>query len=258
MEDAAREGSSCPCSSPREDEERSRGNVSVAERRSAPPLDPGTRGDRYQVVVHVDAAVLADPSAPGRSVLEGIGGVSAETSRRLACDGALVPMVHAADGGILDVGRRTRAVSPALRRALTHRDGGCCFPGCDSRLCDAHHIEHWAEGGETKLDNLVLLCRRHHRAVHEEGFRIELDAAEEPRFLRPDGRELPGAPAPPPVLPPTPPSRPSHGRFSALEEWLSGRGIEIDPEALYPRWSGDRLDLGYAIEVLRGGEGGEG
>ena len=67
-------------------------------------------------------------------------------------------MTHDDTGRVLDVGRKTRAVSPALRRALEYRDGGCRFPGCGLTFCDAHHVEHWADGGETKLDNLVLLC----------------------------------------------------------------------------------------------------
>src|SRR6202047_1597979 len=96
--------------------------------------------------------------------------VSAKPSRRLACDSARVVMRHAADGRVLDVGRRTRAISPGLRRALEHRDGGCRFPGCGRRWCDAHHVEAWADGGATSLANTLLLCRRHHRAVHEGGF----------------------------------------------------------------------------------------
>jgi hypothetical protein len=151
-------------------------------------LDPGTRGDRYQVVVHVDAEALPAGSECGESALEDGQHVSAETSRRLACDAARVDMLHGPDGSILDVGRRTRTVPPALRRALAHRDGGCRFPGCGLRLCDAHHMEHWADGGATRLDNLVQLCRRHHRAVHEEGFTVELLEGGEARFRRPDGR----------------------------------------------------------------------
>ncbi len=74
-------------------------------------------------------------------------------------------MRHSDDGAVLDVGRRTRTVPPSIRRALLARDGTCRFPGCISRRCDAHHIEHWLDGGETSLGNLVLLCRRHHRSV---------------------------------------------------------------------------------------------
>ena len=98
--------------------------------------------------------------------------VSAETSRRLSCDASVVPMHHDADGAVLDVGRKTRTVPPSIRRALQARDHTCRFPGCTARRCDAHHVEHWVDGGATSLDNLVLLCRRHHRAVHEGGFEL--------------------------------------------------------------------------------------
>src|SRR2546427_252183 len=93
-------------------------------------IDPGTSRERYQVVVHVDAPVLADPDAPGQSVLEDGTHVPAETSRRLACDATRVVMRHDADGHVTEVGARTRTIPPALRRALQHRDRGCCFPGC--------------------------------------------------------------------------------------------------------------------------------
>ncbi|HEV3455479.1 MAG TPA: DUF222 domain-containing protein, partial [Thermoanaerobaculia bacterium] len=170
----------------------------VAESALASGLDPGTRGARYQVVVHVDAEVLSaggEGSEGGSSWLADGTHVSAETSRRLACDSARVVMLHATDGEVLDVGRRTRAISPGLRRALEHRDGGCRFPGCGLKLCDAHHVEHWAAGGKTSLANTLLLCRRHHRAVHEEGFSMELAPNGGARFYRPDGLPLPEAPA---------------------------------------------------------------
>ena len=83
-------------------------------------------------------------------------------------------MTHGPAGSVLDVGRKTRQISPALRRALSERDRGCRFPGCtNQRYVDGHHIRHWANGGETKLDNLVELCRLHHRLIHEDGFRME-------------------------------------------------------------------------------------
>ena len=134
-------------------------------------LDRGTRGDRYQVVVHVDAAGLSADDPPGVSVLEGRR-VPAGTSRRIACDASRVVMTHDARGRVLDVGRKHRVIPPTLRRALAHRDTTCQFPGCDRTCCDAHHLRHWADGGETGLANLVLLCRRHHRSVHEEGYRV--------------------------------------------------------------------------------------
>ena len=178
-----------------------------------------------------------------QTVLDEAGGihVSAETARRLACDAATVSMRHGPGGEILDVGRRTRTISPALRRALAARDRQCRFPGCGNVRCDAHHLEHWADGGRTALDNLVLLCRRHHRAVHEEGFRVTIDAAGNVQFLRPDGRPLAEAPPAPawtgPALQPT-------------DDNLAAAGIEIGADTATPSWRGERLDLHYAMNVL--------
>ena len=111
----------------------------------------------------VTAAPISPPAPPvgSQTVLDEAGGihVSTETARRVACDAARVTMLHGPGGEILDVGRRTRTVSPALRRALAARDRQCRFPGCGNRRCDAHHVAHWADGGRTALDNLVLLCR---------------------------------------------------------------------------------------------------
>ena len=118
-------------------------------------IDPGAPGERYQVVVHVDAPTLADPEAPGQSVLESGEHVSAETSRRLACDASRVVMQHARDGRVVEVAARTRTIPPALRRALHHRDHGCRFPGCGVRFGQGHHIRHWAQGGPTTLSNLA-------------------------------------------------------------------------------------------------------
>jgi hypothetical protein len=149
-------------------------------------------------------------------------------------------MRHEADGTVLDVGRRTRTVRPALRRALAHRDRGCRFPGCGLALCDHHHLRHWADGGETKLDNLVRLCRRHHRAVHE-GFTVERMAGGELRFFRPDGRELVAAPPLPRVraesLPPL------------TAQWMRD-GIPLDGDWNEPSWDGGPVDLGWAIDYL--------
>ena len=158
-------------------------------------LDPGAPGERYQVVVHVDAAALADPDQPGQSVLEDGARVSAETSRRLACDASRVVMRHDEDGRTLEVGARTRTIPPALRRALHHRDQGCRFPGCGLPFGQGHHVRHWAQGGPTTLSNLALLCRRHHRAVHEEGYQVDRQPDGALQFRRPDGRPLPGGPA---------------------------------------------------------------
>ena len=143
------------------------------------------------------AAQATDLDA-GRAVIKQAGGLHLGTAaaRRVACDAGLVALRHGVDGEVLDVGRRTRTVPTALRRALHDRDDGQCqFPGCNSRHCDAHHVVHWADGGDTRLRNLVLLCRFHHRAVHEEGFQVNSDADGQFRFLRPDGVPLPAQPA---------------------------------------------------------------
>src|SRR5262249_55098027 len=114
-------------------------------------IDPGASGERYQVVVHIDAPVLADADAAGQSVLDGGTRVSAETSQRLACDASRVVMRHDPEGRVVEVGARTRTIPPALRRALHHRDHSCRFPGCSCRFVQGHHIHHWARGGPTKL-----------------------------------------------------------------------------------------------------------
>ena len=228
--------------------------VRVAEAALAGGLDRGTRGDRYQVVLHVDAAALADPSRPGVSMLDGER-VPAGTSRRLACDCATVTMVHGEDGSVLDVGRRTRTIPPAIRRALDHRDGGCRFPGCHSKHCEAHHVEHWANDGETKLGNLLNLCHHHHGVVHEGGFTVELLATGEARFFTPDGRRVEEAPAFPTL----------HERGLAAcwdgVQRMSGRdrAIAIDLEKTIPPWGPRQrgVDLEGAVPYLRGLGGGK-
>lgn len=163
-------------------------------------MNPGSGGERYQVVVHVDAAVLADADAPGQTVAEGAR-VAAETAQRLACDATRVVMRHDADGQITEVGARTRTIPPALRRALEHRDRGCRFPGCGSRFGQGHHIRHWAHGGPTTLSNLATLCRRHHRAVHEDGYQVTREADGALSFQTPWGGLLAVVPTPPQCRP---------------------------------------------------------
>ncbi len=234
-----------PATEPSAEQRRADALGLVAESALAAGLDPGSRGDRYQVVVHVDAEALPADGESGSSWLADGTRVSAETCRRLACDSALVAMRHGAEGRVLDVGRRTRAISPGLRRALEHRDGGCRFPGCGSRLCDAHHIEHWADGGETSLANTLLLCRRHHRAVHEEGFTMELTPGGEALFYRPDGRPLPAAPAMPAI--PVTAGEP----IPALVARLARQGVAVHAKETLPTWDGGPVDYAWAIDALR-------
>ncbi len=204
-------------------------------------LDPGAPGERYQVVVHVDAPALADPDQPGQSVLEGGTHVSAETSRRLACDAGRVIMRHDQDGRLLQVGARTRTIPPALRRALQHRDRGCRFPGCGLAVGEGHHVRHWAEGGPTTLSNLALLCRRHHRAVHEEGYTLDPQPDGTLSFRRPDGRPLPDVP--PRVAVPDDPVQALRARHRA-------QGLHLHARTTCPGWLGEHLDVGWAIDVL--------
>jgi hypothetical protein len=154
----------------------------------------GSRAERYQVMLHVDAGTLEEEGEPGRSELDDGTRVTAVTSRRIACDAGLVPIGHGDDGGVVGAGARKRTVPPSVRRALEARDRGCRFPGCGLRFTDAHHVKHWADGGETTLRNLVLLCRRHHRAVHEGGVRVCLAGKGQVVFFTPRGRALLGAP----------------------------------------------------------------
>jgi hypothetical protein len=204
-------------------------------------LDPGAPGERYQVVVHVDAQVLADPDQPGQSVLDGGARVSAETSQRLACDASRVVMQHDTDGRLLEIGARTRTIPPALRRALNHRDRGCRFPGCGVRFAEGHHLHHWAHGGPTTLSNLALLCRRHHRAVHEEGYQVARGPDGMLRFRRLDGRPLPEVPSPAPV-----PRKP----VEALRVAHESQGLRLNARTACAGWLGERLDVGWAIDVL--------
>ena len=222
------------------------------------------RADRFQVVVHVEASKLREVSESREAGPEGTSpplpwplGVPAGTSpfaRRLACDAGVVVLTRDAGGRVLDVGRRRRTVPPAIRRALEFRDrGGCRFPGCGCRFTDAHHIRHWADGGETKLDNLVLLCRRHHRMVHEGGFRVEMTESGEDggedggksavRFVCPDGRVIWPVPETPHL-----PADPVHELMGENAD----RGMVPDEWTATPLWNGDSLDYGLAIDMLRG------
>ncbi|MDJ0909856.1 MAG: DUF222 domain-containing protein [Woeseiaceae bacterium] len=203
----------------------------------------GNSADRYQVIVHVrDQGTVSDDSENGRQTQEDLGdaayledgpGVTAETSRRLACDCSVVRVVENDDGEPLNIGRKSRSIPPAIRRALKLRDGGCRFPGCNhKRFVDGHHIEHWANGGETSLDNLVLLCRHHYRLVHEGGYGCERRADGEIVFTAPDETVLPEFVRLPPL------EKAAYERFeremratdlgTCIPEWRAGETIDWD------------------------------
>ena len=194
--------------------------------------------DTHQIVVRVAAETLRDRAA-GSCEFEHGPSMAAETARRLACDASVVELIENDDGEPLNVGRKTRTISAPLRRVLKARDKGCRFPGCGLPFGQGHHIRHWAHGGPTKLSNLTMLCRRHHRAVHEEGYQVERDADGELVFRRPDGRPLPEVPATPTV--PAAPCDTLRARNEALH---------LHARTAMPSWSGERLDVGYAVGVL--------
>ena len=191
---------------------------------------PGT--DRQQIVVHVAAETLRDRTA-GCCEFEQGPSMAAETARRLSCDACVVALIEDDDGEPLNVGRKTRTISAPLRRFLNARDKGCRFPGCaNSRYVDAHHIKHWANGGETKPSNLLSLCRFHHRAVHEGGFRIEILDDGAFRFVKPNGAAIDS------VMP---------GYTQPLGDC---RRLPAATHSAVTRWRGERMDYGLGVDVL--------
>lgn len=209
-------------------------------------------GDRCTVHLHTDINTLRAAGDGAEAELASGGCVSAETSRRLACDCGVVGWLEKAGGhshdhshdnahkNALNVGRRTRSIPPAIRRALNRRDGGCRFPGCTARHhVDAHHIRHWADGGETRLDNLLLLCRHHHRLVHEGGYTLELNTTGKPVFAGPNGKLIPSGP-----------DTRLCGNVFALTTANRREEIEIGPRTIIPRWYGDKMDDAMAVQGL--------
>jgi hypothetical protein len=150
-------------------------------------------------------------------------------------------MQHDEDGNVVEVGARTRTIPPALRRALQHRDKGCRFPGCGIPFGQGHHVRHWAHGGPTTLSNLALLCRRHHRAVHEEGYQVERQPDGALQFRCPNGQPLPDVP-PPGKVPANP--------VEVLRDANVANGIQIHARTACATWLGEPLNVGWAIDVL--------
>ncbi len=205
----------------------------------------------YQVVLHVgtDAIPAAgvsaetppdappgprpgDPADPARCHVEDGAAISITTAQMIGCTAALSWMARGAGGAVLDLGRRRRRPSAAIRTAARERDQGRCrYPGCESRRVDLHHIRHWANGGPTSLDNLVSLCKRHHTAVHDRGYLIAARPGGTFAFHAPGGTQIP----PSPDLP-----RPD-GAIGDVHD------AAITPQTIIPPWHGERLDLDYAI-----------
>ena len=201
----------------------------------------------YEIMVHLDQDVLA-ADGDWAATLDDGSRVSAETFRRLACDTALVttattnmPGAGKASGAALDIGRRTRSIPPAIRRALWLRDRGCRFPGClHTRFLHGHHIQHWIHGGATRLDNLVLLCSRHHHLIHEGGFTVDTASDGTLQFRAPTRKPIPWHP----------PRHEVEDAAHDLEQWARDRDVDITPATNLPWWDGAVPDYDWAIRGL--------
>src|SRR5882672_2650727 len=240
---------------------------------SSEEVESTASGDRFQVVVHVDQAVLAEPvaaaeSEPHRCDLDAGPSLALATARRLCCDATVLGILEGRDGEPLNIGRKSRAIPPAIKRALRARDGGCRFPGCDrTRFCDGHHVKHWANGGETKLGNLVTLCSFHHTLVHEGGFGVTVTDDGLFVFTRPDGKRIPesgsaprssqaqrfrGIVATAPPIGDGAPAEEQAGRFRGIVERLNpGLTVSIDANTSRCQWLGERMDYDMAIEGMQ-------
>ena len=215
-------------------------------------------------------------------------------ARQLACDASRRTVLENERGEVLNIGRRSRIVPWRIAHALRIRDGGCRFPGCNRhRWTDAHHIRHWADGGETSLDNLVTLCRFHHRELHRGEYRIERGAGGELLFMDAQQRIIPptvhpqfgaepgsggaagsadtpdtldtadthDAPDTPDVTPgasttaDTPGATTAADRLEQLQAEHRRRGVEIDKSTAVTRWTGERMDYSTTIEWLLNKDG---
>ncbi|MGY1837982.1 MULTISPECIES: DUF222 domain-containing protein [unclassified Modestobacter] len=153
---------------------------------------PTLRTEKPHVVLGIDVEDLVDPATGPGAGQTGFGAsISAARARWLACDAVVSRIVMGPDGEPLDLGRKHRVVTPALRRAVVARDRTCMFTGCGAPhwWADVHHLIHWLHGGETNLKNSALLCERHHTKVHH-GFRVERQPDGRWRTWRPDGTEI--------------------------------------------------------------------
>jgi hypothetical protein len=193
----------------------------------------------FEAFVAVDLATLrnTDGSVVWRAELDDGTQLTPDTARRLTCDCALVPMILKPDGTPIDVGRKTRVVPTGLARALRLRDRHCTYPGCDSRATDAHHIKHWAQGGETNLENLTSLCEFHHTRVHEGGEQILCGKDGSRIFVDKSGELIPRSglhEVPEDVL-------------EVLRERNRAAGVVIDASGAWRRGTTYRPNIGWAI-----------
>jgi hypothetical protein len=195
---------------------------------SRPEDLPVSAGDRYQVLVVADENGCHLDHGPN---------LSEETASRLSCDASVV-LLRTHHGEPLDIGRKTRTVPSSIRRVLERRDGGCRFPACERKaFTHAHHVAHWTKNGPTKLENLVLLCSRHHHLVHEGGWMLMGDPRVDLRFHGPDGRVVTANP-------------PRHAVGADIRHQLRKLGLAILPTTPVSLWGGEALDLGVAVDAV--------
>ena len=208
----------------------------VCEDYLATPDQAHRAADRYQVMIDVKHVDVPDELVTAR--LKDGPPLNEDTVERLCCDSSVIKIQTDGQGEVLDIGRKQRTVPTALRRALEYRDKGCRFPGCTAkRHVDAHHIHHWAKGGHTKLDNLVLLCRHHHRLVHEGGYQVVSHEPGRIDFFTPQGAKIRTA------IQTTKPA-------ISVQHIVAQSGKHVSAETLIPQWAGERMDLGMAVEGL--------
>ena len=238
----------------------------LATRRRGASATPMKSSDAYQVFVHVNANdAHPDNRINGAHTIymDDRRCLAPHVARQLACDASRRTVLENERGEVLNIGRRSRIVPWHIVHALRIRDGGCRFPGCNQhRWTDAHHIHHWADGGETSLDNLVTLCRYHHRALHRDEFRIEHRADGELIFI-----DAQHQPIPPAIHPQFGRWRGSDGvadttgastaadRVEQLQAEHRERGLAIDESTAVTRWAGERMDYSTAVEWLQYADG---
>jgi hypothetical protein len=157
----------------------------------------GFKGFRPTVVVHADLDLLTGLNPNGVAELAGVGLISREVARRLACDAEVVFSLEHRDGCILDQKRARRSPTAAQRIEIARRDKGCRFAGCSFiDFTEVHHMVPWVLGGETNQSNLITLCGRHHHAVHELGWSMQGSADGVVTFEGPNGHRMTSAPSP--------------------------------------------------------------
>jgi hypothetical protein len=214
------------------------------------PQWQGLKGsERCQVMLHVDINTLKHNGA-GRNLthqhchLDDKRWISPATARRLSCDASLIAVLEDEEGSVLNIGRRSRTVPAAISRALSLRDKTCRFPGCcESRYIDAHHIQHWADGGETSLDNLVTLCRYHHRQLHLGSYTLKIkknDRESQLLFFTPAGRPIDAS------------LYPQFQNVSAetSDVVLHLATPNVNAATCVTHWQGEDCDYGMAIDAL--------